>query len=51
MTDVRLDYALFARHACRRRSEISYEYECFSERSPQAGDQLDNGMLATQNGF
>ena len=31
ITDVRLDYALLARHACRWWTQISHEHECILE--------------------
>jgi hypothetical protein len=38
MTDVRLDHALLARHACRWWAEVSHEYKRVSERGHKAGD-------------
>lgn len=49
MTDVRLDHALLACHACRWRAAVSHEHQCVLKRGYQAGDQLDHGRYAVRH--
>lgn len=46
MTDVRLDHALLARHACCWGTEISHKHKCIFERGLEAGHKLDHGKLS-----